>query len=145
MNVVDVPVMVFSEAMRDIDLFVGATSIGADSNWRDGGEEGFHGYWSYLSFGELTTTGAEREKLLEELGLSSVDLDGSHRPAVRGGPEVEYQARKRRRTIHALYLTDSQGLPLATSEPASGDHNDLHGIEAQSEVATATLECRCGL
>ena len=62
---VDVPAIVFSEAMRDVDLFVGVTSIGADPNWRDGGEERFHGYWSTFSFGNLATSGVERKTLLE--------------------------------------------------------------------------------
>ena len=66
-NMVDVPAIVFSEAMRDVDLFVGVTSIGADPNWRDGGEERFHGYWSNFSFGELATSGLERKALLENL------------------------------------------------------------------------------
>ena len=76
----------------------------------------------------------------KELDLSSVDLDGSHTPALRGGAEVEYQGRKKRKTTNALYLTDRQGLPLAMSEPQSGHHNDLHNIEVQFEVVTNTLE-----
>ena len=83
-------------------------------------------------------------KLLQKHGkdfdLSSVDLDGSHTPAIRGGQEVEYQARKKRKTTNALYLTDRQGLPLAMSEPVAGNHNDLYNIEVQFEVVTATLE-----
>ena len=75
-----------------------------------------------------------------ELDLSSVDLDGSHAPAIRGGDQVDYQGRKKRRTTNALYLTDRQGLPLAMSEPLSGNHNDLFEIEVQFEVVTATLE-----
>jgi len=76
----------------------------------------------------------------QELDLSSVDLDGSHTPAIRGGKAVDYQGRKKRKTTNALYLTDRQGLPLAMSEPVSGNHNDLHDIEVQFEVVTATLE-----
>ena len=76
----------------------------------------------------------------KELDLSSIDLDGSHTPAIRGGAEVEYQGRKKRKTTNALYLTDRQGLPLAMSEPLSGNHNDLHDIEVQFEVVTGTLE-----
>lgn len=72
--------------------------------------------------------------------LSSVDLDGSHTPAIRGGTSVGYQGRKKRKTTNALYLTDRQGLPLAMSEPVSGNHNDLYDIEIQFEVVTATLE-----
>ena len=75
-----------------------------------------------------------------ELDLSSVDIDGSHTPAIRGGAEVEYQGRKKRKTTNALYLTDRQGLPLAMSEPISGNHNDLYDIEVQFEVVTSTLE-----
>ena len=66
-NMSDVPPIVFSEAMRDVDLFVGVTSIGADPNWRDGGTERFHGYWSDFSFGELATSGVERKKILQNI------------------------------------------------------------------------------
>src|SRR6056297_656558 len=72
--------------------------------------------------------------------LSSVDFDGSHTPAIRGGEAVEYQGRKKGRTTNALFLTDRQGLPLAMSEPVSGNHNDLFDIEVQFEVVTATLD-----
>lgn len=75
-----------------------------------------------------------------ELDLSSVDLDGSHTPAIRGGQNVEYQGRKKRKTTNAIYLTDRQGLPLAMSEPVAGNHNDLYNIEVQFEIVTATLE-----
>jgi len=74
------------------------------------------------------------------LDLSSVDLDGSHTPAKRGGENVEYQGRKKSKTTNSLYLTDRQGLPLAMSEPMAGNHNDLHDIEVQFEVVTTTLE-----
>lgn len=74
------------------------------------------------------------------LDLSSVDLDGSHTPAIRGGEEVEYQGRKKRKTTNSLYLSDRQGLPIAMSEPLAGNHNDLYNIEVQFEVVTATLE-----
>ena len=67
-------------------------------------------------------------------------FNASHTPAIRGGQEAEYQGRKKRKTTNALYLTDRQGLPLAMSEPVSGNHNDLHDIEVQFEVVTATLE-----
>ncbi|MEC3906000.1 DUF4132 domain-containing protein [Tamlana sp. 2201CG12-4] len=66
-NMIDVPSIVFSECMRDVDLFVGVTSIGADPNWRDGGEERYQGYWISFSFGELATSGLERKALLENL------------------------------------------------------------------------------
>ena len=68
-------------------------------------------------------------------------FNASHTPAIRGGQEVEYQGRKKRKTTNALYLTDREGLPLAMSEPIFGNHHDLHSIEVQFEVVTtATLE-----
>ena len=74
------------------------------------------------------------------LDLSSADLDGSHTPALKGGQEVGYQGRKKRKTTNALFLTDRQGLPLAMSEPISGNHHDLYDIEIHFEEITSTLE-----
>ena len=75
-----------------------------------------------------------------DLDLSSVDLDGSHTPAKRGGEQVEYQGRKKSRTTNSLYLTDRKGLPLAMSEPVAGNHSDLYQIDVQFESITTTLE-----
>lgn len=80
------------------------------------------------------------EKNKSKLDLSSVDFDGSHTSAIRGGQEVEYQGRKKRKTTNSLYLSDRQGLPLAISDPVAGNHNDLFNIEVQFEVVTGTLE-----
>lgn len=65
------------------------------------------------------------EKNKARLYLSSVDFDGSHTSATRGGEEVEYQGRKKRKTTNSLYLSDRQGLPLTISEQVAGNHNDL--------------------
>ncbi|WP_345008190.1 transposase, partial [Snuella lapsa] len=75
-----------------------------------------------------------------KLDLSSGDLDGSHTTALRGGQEVGYQGRKKRKTTNAIYLTDRQGLPISMSEPVSGNHNDLFDIEVQFEEVVGTLE-----
>jgi transposase len=80
------------------------------------------------------------DKYKSSLDLSSIDIDGSHTPAIRGGEQVEYQGRKKRKTTNALYLCDRQGLPIAMSEPLAGNHNDLYDIEVQFEVVTGTLE-----
>lgn len=63
------------------------------------------------------------------LDLSSASIDGSHTTALRGGEEVAYQGRKKRKTTNALYLVDHQGLPLAISSPVAGNHHDLYEIE----------------
>lgn len=63
------------------------------------------------------------------LDMSSVQFDGSHTPAKRGGEAVGYQSRKKSKTTNVLFLTDKQGIPLAMSEPIDGNHNDLFNIE----------------
>jgi hypothetical protein len=63
-----VPPLVFSEIMRDVDLFVGVASIGNDPTWQDGGPEGrYRDYWQSYSFGELSGTAATRKQVLERL------------------------------------------------------------------------------
>lgn len=77
------------------------------------------------------------DKHRAEFDMSSVDLDGSHTTALRGGEECGYQGRKKRKTTNSLYLTDRQGLPIMMSTPKSGEHNDIHDIET---VMTAMFE-----
>ena len=67
-------------------------------------------------------------------------MDGSHTTALRGGQEVGNHGRKKRKTTNTLYLTDSQGLPIAVSEPLSGNHNDFFDIEVQFEEIDVTME-----
>ncbi|MEW2473390.1 DUF4132 domain-containing protein [Micromonospora gifhornensis] len=63
-----IPPLVFSEIMRDVDLFVGVASVGNDPTWSDGGPQGrFRDYWSSYSFGELSATAETRRDLLARL------------------------------------------------------------------------------
>jgi len=73
------------------------------------------------------------------LDMSSTELDGSHTPAKRGGEAVAYQGRKKAKTTNMLFLTDREGLPLACSDPVSGNHNDLFEIEKSVSKIAATL------
>ncbi len=64
----EIPPLVFSEIMRDVDLFVGVASVANDPNWADGGPQGrYVDYWQSYSFGELTATAATRKQVLERL------------------------------------------------------------------------------
>lgn len=74
-----------------------------------------------------------------KLDMSSVQLDGSHTISKRGGEAVGYQGRKKAKTTNMLFLTDKQGLPLACSEPVSGNHNDLFDIEKMVSKIFDTL------
>jgi hypothetical protein len=64
---VEVPAVVFSEAMRDVDLFVGVTSIAADPGWADRGDDRFTTYWQATTFGELTASAEVRRDALARL------------------------------------------------------------------------------
>ncbi|HET8539697.1 MAG TPA: DUF4132 domain-containing protein [Anaeromyxobacter sp.] len=64
----EVPPIVFSEAMRDVDLFVAVCSIGNDPTWRDRGERpAYDAYWSQYAFGELSELARTRRATLADL------------------------------------------------------------------------------
>ena len=90
----------------------------------------------YYHFNKWSKDGSLKrmwQKLLalnkSKLDMSSIQFDGSHTPAKRGGQAVGYQRRKKAKTTNALFLTDKQGIPLAMSQPIDGNHNDLFDIE----------------
>lgn len=80
----EVPPVVFSEALRDVDLFVSVTSIGADPDWHARTEgRRFRRYWGEVNFGELSVAGEVRRDLIAALlpRLSIADrceLDDPH-------------------------------------------------------------------
>ncbi len=55
--------IVFSEVMRDVDLFVSVCSIGTDPNYTGG----YGDYWRHFSFGDLTVAGTMRKQVLSDL------------------------------------------------------------------------------
>lgn len=67
-NLKDIPAVVFSEIMRDIDLFVGVASVGNDPTWHDkGGRIEYQNYWQSYAFGELSEFAKTRKIILEKL------------------------------------------------------------------------------
>lgn len=68
LNLIDVPPVAFSEAMRDIDLFVGVASVGNDPAWSDsGGLPIYRDYWQSYSFGDLSEIAKNRKEILQGL------------------------------------------------------------------------------
>jgi hypothetical protein len=64
----DISAVVFSEVMRDVDLLVGVTSIGADPTWWGAEREDPHAeYWQRFADGELSTSAESRKTVLETL------------------------------------------------------------------------------
>jgi len=66
-HLTEVPAIIFSEVMRDVDLFVGVTSIGNDPEWHDRGDEGSQHYWSSYSNASLTARSKTRAEILKNL------------------------------------------------------------------------------
>ena len=63
-----VPRRLFSELMRDVDLFVSLTSVGNNPEWHDGGPNGrFGAYWMSYAFGELDAFAETRREVLADL------------------------------------------------------------------------------
>ncbi|GIH71100.1 DUF4132 domain-containing protein [Sphaerimonospora thailandensis] len=63
----EVPALVFSEAMRDIDLFVAVSSITADPRWADQGPDRLRDYWQTGSFAALPPSAEVRRDALSRL------------------------------------------------------------------------------
>jgi hypothetical protein len=60
-----VPPLVFSEAMRDVDLFVSVASVETDPNWADRGENrAYADAWRDFAFGELRESAKMRRDAL---------------------------------------------------------------------------------
>ena len=71
MQLIDVPDVVFSECMRDVDLFVGVCSVAFDDTWRDRAQE----YWGFHGFGELTEIAKSRYDVIERILPALKDND----------------------------------------------------------------------
>lgn len=64
----EIPALVLSEVLRDVDLFVGVASVGNDPSWADGGQAGrYMDYWQSYSFGDLGATATTRREVLQRL------------------------------------------------------------------------------
>src|SRR5262245_49396062 len=59
--------VLFSELMRDVDLFVGVAGIGNDPAWPDRPDDPFEGYWARAAFGELSELGKMRHAVLADI------------------------------------------------------------------------------
>ena len=83
LDLIEVPAILFSEVMRDVDLFVGVTSIGNDPEWYDRGEGDTQNYWSSYSNAELTERSKTRVEILKniipKMKIASVcEFDGKY-------------------------------------------------------------------
>ena len=63
----EVPALLLSEVLRDVDLFVGVCSVGNDPSWADGGPDAHRTYWATQAFGDLSQSAQVRREQLERL------------------------------------------------------------------------------
>ncbi len=76
--------VLFSEVMRDVDLFVSVASVGSDPTWTDGGPNGrFRAYWLEFAEAELSPSAEVRRDviadLIPRLGKSAAwQIEGKH-------------------------------------------------------------------
>lgn len=67
-DLIEIPPRIFSEVLRDVDLFVGVASVGNDPTWADnGGLPNHRNYWQSYSFGDLSEVAKTRKSVLEML------------------------------------------------------------------------------
>ncbi len=64
-ELVSIPPLVFSEAMRDIDLFVSVCSIGIDPTWTP--DRVGYAYWTQYSTGDLSESAKNRKEVLQRI------------------------------------------------------------------------------
>ncbi len=62
-----IPPRVFSEVMRDVDLFVAVCSVAVDEGWADRGPAEVQNYWNRAAFGDLSEMGRTRHAVLGRL------------------------------------------------------------------------------
>ncbi|MEM9260260.1 MAG: DUF4132 domain-containing protein, partial [Bacteroidota bacterium] len=67
LDLAEIPLLTFSECMRDVDLFVGVASIGNDDQWVDSGGEVMRNYWHSYSTSDLSALGKNRRLILQQL------------------------------------------------------------------------------
>ncbi|SBT46894.1 DUF4132 domain-containing protein [Micromonospora narathiwatensis] len=95
-SLAEVPPVVFSEAMRDVDLFIGVASIATDPTWADRGTDRRFAYWQGVAFGDLTPGGQVRRQVIEHL-LPKLKIRDRARLA---GHYLVVEGRKRTYRIH---------------------------------------------
>jgi hypothetical protein len=128
-----IPSIVFSEVMRDVDLFTGIASIGNDPAWGQQESTLFQEYWNAFSFGELSEMALNRRSILERVlpRLALKDrchLDGRY--LVVRGDRATYRVHlgsgnvlmEPSRYLCIVQGSATQAIPRKLALPFEGDH-----------------------
>jgi hypothetical protein len=131
-----VPARIFSEVMRDIDLFIGVASIGNDPTWRDGGADALHpsqwrhtianDYWNRHAAAALDVAGESRKQLLAEL-LPSLGLADR---CTLDDRCLHVRGQRHSYRIHLgsanILMDDNRYLCIVPDSSAKDDANDIY-------------------
>ena len=113
----DVDPVLFSELMRDGDLFVGVAGIGADPAWGDRGDDRFGEYWTKAAFGD------SRKAARHDIRCSRTCCRGSPSRHVAGSKSA------------ISSLKERSGRIASISVPGTSRWNRTINISASSGIA----------
>lgn len=71
----------------------------------------------------------------QDLNLSTLNLDGTHSLAKKGGQSVAYQRRKKGKTSNILPIMDANGYVVASTGILAGNHNDAYNLKLHLQMA----------
>jgi len=84
---------------------------------------------SYGVFEDMFQTNLSIQK--DTLDFEQLNLEGTHSLVKKSAQSAAYQHRKKGRTSNILIMTDGRGIPIATGDILSGNHNDLYNVVSQ--------------
>jgi len=142
----EIPPLVFSEVMRQVDLFVSASSIGANPDWQDrGADDLVAGYWRTYAAAPLSEADLERRALLARL-LPQLAIAGrltlEDRWLLVRGTLAQYRIHLRSHQVqvdpggHHLCIVPARGRQPDLYLPYDGDA-DLAAILSKAHLLAA--------
>ena len=93
----DVPAIVYSEVMRDVDLFTTVAAVGDDATWSDQGDRGTGVFSERFDINDFSATTALRAEM-----LSRVLPRDAHRGPLHDRQSVARGARATRHVSHSI-------------------------------------------
>lgn len=103
----------------------------------------------YYHFRKWTKDGSWKQAFTQivalnrsQLDLSLAHFDGTHSLAAKGGKQVGYHHKSKRKTSNTLWLVDANGLVVSYVSPYAGNRNDLYKIELHVEALIGDLKLK---
>ncbi len=134
----EIPPILLSEALRDVDLMVAVASLGADPTWQDGGPQGrFGDYWCRFAQADLEESGKMRHAILASL-LPRLNIA----PHCTLEPRhLVVEGRRRRYRIHlgsGSTFFEPEGQYLCIVQDRRGERDDI-ALPFEGDTMLATI------